>query len=253
MAITHGGNVSEGRFAELADLLDEGEAMLGAGRSAASVDAGPGVDASGSVRVRLDDEGRVAAVTVGAGWRRALGDDGLSAAVVEAARDASVRRLAAWGEAYGGGAPAGAAAPDHGEVQRRLQELATRRMSRADREVALAELLALVEGIERGIDEVSGKLRSTLDATHTGHSPDRHVAVTVSGGGDVVSVRFGREWLRGAHELNVGRQVTAAFLSAYEKAAAHGVRQLIADSPLGAVRRETRDPLGLARRLRLAD
>jgi hypothetical protein len=69
----------------------------------------------------------------------------------------------------------------------------------------------------------------------------------------VVGVRFDRAWLREAHEINVGRQITGAFQSAYEKVAAHGVTRLIADSPLGAAQRATQDPIELARRLRLTD
>jgi hypothetical protein len=43
----------------------------------------------------------VAAVVVTAGWRRRLGRDRLADAVIEAVSDASARRLAAWGAAYG--------------------------------------------------------------------------------------------------------------------------------------------------------
>ena len=100
---------------------------------------------------------------------------------------------------------------------------------------------------------MSGKLQATVGATHIGQSPDRHVRVTVTGGGEVADVQFSRAWLREAHEANIARQVTAAFHAAYEQAAAHGVDRLIADSPLGEVQRATQDPFGLARRLRLTD
>jgi DNA-binding protein YbaB len=126
-------------------------------------------------------------------------------------------------------------------------------MSDADRRAALTELLELAQAIERGIDEVSGKLQATLNATHTGQSPDRHVRVSMTGAGDVTAVRFDRAWLREAHEINIGRQITAAFGAAYEKVAAHGVRRLIADSALGQVQRATQDPFGLAHRLRMTD
>ncbi|XVU26480.1 hypothetical protein ACQPZJ_05340 [Actinoplanes sp. CA-054009] len=238
---------------ELAGLLEEGEALARAAQSAAAAPARPGSDETGSVRVTVDANGRVAEVSVGSGWKRDLGPERLGAAVIEAVRDALTRRLAAWGEAYGDDKRQMSELEpmDHGDFQRKLGELATSPMSSEDRQSALGELLTLLEAVDRGLDEVSGQLQSTLGATHTGHSPDRHVAVTVTGGGEVVDVRFGREWLRGAHEINIGRQATAAFRSAYEKAAAHGVQQLIADSPLGAAQRETQDPFGLARKLRL--
>ncbi|SNY28374.1 YbaB/EbfC family nucleoid-associated protein [Paractinoplanes atraurantiacus] len=238
---------------ELAGLLEEGEELARTAQSAATAPAGPGSDETGSVRVTVDAQGQVAEVSVAAGWKRERGPEGLPAAVIEAVRDALSRRLAAWGEAYGEGKPEmpGPMEKGQGDFQRKLGELATRRMSAEDRRAALSELLSLLEAVERGLDEVDGQLESTLGATHTGHSPDRHVAVTVTGGGEVVDVRFGREWLRGAHEINIGRQTTAAFRSAYEKAAAHGVQQLIAGSPLGAAQRETQDPFGLARRLKL--
>jgi DNA-binding protein YbaB len=243
-------------------VVEEGDAFLRTARSAAQVSGAPGSDASGSVTVTLDSQGRVTRVVVANGWQRRLGADGLSDAVVEAVRDATMQRLNAWGQAYGEGsteAPASAAAGaddmgvDRGELQRRLQAAATGPMSAEDRRAALYELLELAENIERGIDEVSGKLQATLTATHAGQSADRHVTVTVTGGGDVVGVRFDRAWLREAHELNVGRQITGGFRAAYEKVAAHGVTQLIADSPLGAVQRATQDPIELARRLRLTD
>jgi DNA-binding protein YbaB len=255
------------RLDSLPRLFDEGEALLRDARSAARASADPGSDATGSLSVRLNAQGQVIAVSVATGWRRRLGVEGLPDAVLEAVRDAAVRRLAAWASAYGqgpanrlgvasGGAAAGAATVDRmswdrDDVQRRLRAAATGPMSQEDRRAALLELLALAQAIERGIDEVSGKLQDTLNARYFGHSPDRHVTVSVTGGGEAHAVRFDRAWLRKAHEINVGRQITAAFGAAYQQATAHGVDKLIADSPLGQVQRATQDPLGLARRLRM--
>jgi len=259
------------RLGSLPRLFEEGEALLRDARSAVRASADPGSDATGSVSVRLNAQGQVIGVSMAAGWQRRLGVDGLPDAVVEAVRDAAVRRLTAWGSAYGQdpanrsdvatGTPSGGVATgdamedrvplDRDDFQQRLQAAATGPMSGEDRRAALLELLALAEAIERGIDEVSGKLQDTLNARYSGHSPDRHVTVSMTGGGEVSAVRCDREWLRGAHELNVGRQITAAFAAANQQVAAHGVDKLIADSPLGQVQRATQDPLGLARRLRL--
>jgi DNA-binding protein YbaB len=246
------------RLDPLAALCEEGDALLREARSAAQAPAGPGSDPTGSVRVTLDGQGRVAGVTVMTGWRQRLGADRLADAVVEAVRDASMRRLEAWGAAYGSGPGNGGPLTDHVEFdrddfRRQLQAAATGHMSEADRRAALTGLLELAQSIERGLDEVSGGLRATLSAIHTGQSPDRHVAVTMTGGGEVTAVRLDPAWLREAHEINVGRQVKAAFRAAYELVAAHGVRRLIADSSLGEAQRATQDPFGLARRLRLRD
>ena len=225
------------------------------------VTAEPGSDGTASVSVTLDADGRVAAVTVAAGWQRRVGDDGLADAVLEAVRDAATRRFTAWGDAYGGESKSDPAAvsgsakvvSDRNDFQRRLQEAASGDMSETDRQAALTELLHLAQAIERGIDEVSERLDGTLSATHRGQSPDRHVTVTVTGAGEVTAVRYDRSWLRQAHEINISRQSTAAFRAAYENAAAQGVQKLIADSSLGEVQRAVQDPYGLARRLRLTD
>ena len=259
------------RLDSLARLFEEGDALLGNARSAAQVSAGPGSDPTGSVLVMLDAQGQVAGVTVVAGWRR-IGVEGLPGAVVEAVRDATARRLNAWGNACGqdtvnqphsviggprvavtGGADVDRMPLDREDFQRRLHAVATGPMSGEDRRAALIELLELVQAIERGVDEVFDKLQATLNATLTGQSRDRNVTVTLTGGGEVTAVRFDRAWLGAAHEINVGRQLTAAFRAAYEKVTAYGVRKLIADSPLGEVQRATQDPLGLARRLRMTD
>lgn len=254
-----GNSVPDDRQEAWGRLLDDGDALLRRSRSAQQVAVDPGADDSGMVRVTLDRQGRVAAVTLTAGWRRNLGADRLPHAVLTAIRDAGQRRLIAWGEAYSGDQPvSGGAATassgfDQADFQRRLQAVATASMSAADRQAALRELLDLARAVERGIDEISGKLHATLDATHVGHSPDRHVAATVTGGGEATAIRYDQAWLRAAHEINIGRQTTAAFHAAYQQVTAHGVHNLIADSPLGEVQRAAQDPLGLARRLHLSD
>src|SRR4051794_16691232 len=108
-------------------ILDEGDALTRVAGSAARATA-TGADETESVRVTLDPQGRVAGVSVAAGWRQRLGADGLSDAVLAATRDASVRRLEAWGEAYGGDDRSAAESPtgtndavaDNAELQRRL-------------------------------------------------------------------------------------------------------------------------------------
>ena len=253
----------DGSLDGLARLVEEGEALVRHARTAQSVPASPGSDPTGSVRVALDVQGRVSGVIVSAGWQRRVGVEGLPDAVLHAVRDASIRRLDAWGTSFGercgdpsaigAGDAAGPVVLDRDDFQRRLQAAATATMSVEDRTTALSELLELAEAIERGIDEVSDKLQATLNAVHTGQSPDRRVAVSMTGGGEPTAVRFDRTWLGEAHEINIGRQLTAAFRAAYENVTRRGVRKLVADSALGEVGRRTQDPFGLAHRLRMTD
>jgi DNA-binding protein YbaB len=218
-----------------------------------------GTDGTGTVTVSLDGDGHVTAVQVAAGWRRGLDPEDLGDAVREAVQAAAVARLAAWAEVYADSSAAASTDPDgatelvHDGFAEQLRAAATARMSSADGRAALLELLAMAEAIERGLDEVSGRLQSTVNAAHTGRSADRHVTVTVTGGGEVTGVRYDRGWLRAAHEINIGRQTQSAFAAAYASAARSGVDRLVAESSLGEVQRATQDPFGLARRLHLRD
>lgn len=237
------------RLAALAGLRGDGDALLHRARFAAQASGEPGSDPTRSVTAVLDENGRVVAVTVASDWRSRLSDEQLGAAVVDAVREATVRRLTAWGEAYV--EPAVGQVSTAREVHQQIESITSGPLPDDDREAALVALLEVVESIERGLDEVSGKLRQTVDAIHTGRSPHREVTVELTGGGEVVAVRFDRGWLRGAHDANLNRQLTAAFRAAYEKVAAHGVQQLIADSPLGEAQWAMQDPLGFARRFGL--
>ncbi|GGN96437.1 hypothetical protein GCM10010112_87680 [Actinoplanes lobatus] len=235
------------RLEALASLRDDGEALLRRAQAAVAAPGVPGADATGSVTVTLDEYGRVATVHVASRWRAELADGQLGEAVVEAVRDASERRLIAWGDAYAEPATP-ASVTSTSAFRQRLDSISSARLSDAEREAALVALLEVVESMERGLDEVFGKLDQTLGATHVGHSPYREVAVEVTGGGDVTTVWCNRVWLRDAHEANLARQLTAAFRAAYEMVSLHGVQRLIADGPLGEAQRALQDPFGLARR-----
>jgi DNA-binding protein YbaB len=240
--------MSDRREDDLRDLVEDAAAHLSRARVAAQAGAGPGADSTGSVTVVLGADGRVGEVRVTAGWRRHLGPDELADAVVGAVQDAAVRRMDAWAEAYGSApriSSSSSSAPRFGEP---LQLPPADRLTPDDRVAALTALLELVESVERGIDEVSAQLPATVHATHTGWSPERDVSVTLTGGGEVTAVYLGRGWLRDASEVEIGRQLGAAFRAAYQRVDAHGVTRLIADSPLGEVQRLTQDPFGLAGR-----
>jgi DNA-binding protein YbaB len=235
------------RMEALAGLRADGEALLRRTRRAVRAPADPGSDRTGSVAATLDEQGRVAAVSVAARWRSDLADEHLGEAVVEAVQDAAMKRLTAWGDAYADFV-APEPAPSTGGLHGGLASIDSLSLPEAEREAALVALLEVVESIERGLDEVSGKLQHTVNAIHIGHSPHREVTVEVTGGGDVTAVRFDRRWLRNAHEADLARQLTAAFRAAYAQAAAHGVQQLIADSPLGEAQWVMQDPIGFVRR-----
>ncbi|WP_433790685.1 YbaB/EbfC family nucleoid-associated protein [Actinoplanes sp. CA-252034] len=195
----------------------------------------------------MNEHGQVATVAVARYWRSNLTNDQLGGAVVEAVRDASARRLTAWGDQYSEPVvPQPTPLPD--DLHQRLESITSAPLSGAEREAALVALLQVVESIEQGLDEVSGKMQQTLNAMHTGHSPHREVTVELTGGGDVVTVGFKRSWLDEAHEANLGHQIITAFRAAYEQVSAHGVQRQIADSPLGEAQWVMQDPFGFARR-----
>lgn len=236
------------RMRALAGLREEGEALRRRARFAANAAGEPGSDVTGSVTVTLDEHGRVANVAVAGHWRSRLADENLGGAVVEAVRDAAMRRFSAWGEAYAEPAITPELTPSAAGLQQRLDSIDSATLPVAEREAALVALLEVVESIEQGLDEVTSRLDQTLSTTHTGRSPHREVTVELTGGGDVTTVRFDRRWLRDAHDANLARQLTAALRAAYEQVAAHGVPRLIADSPLGHAQTVMRDPVEFARR-----
>jgi len=252
--------MSDDRQDALERLVDQSAVFAGRAEAAAGAAAGArGEDGSGTVHVTLDGAGRVSTVQVGARWKQRVGAAELGEAVREAVQAAAVERLTAWGEAFAddtaGASPVpGPAGIDRDGVAGRLHELTSSgRMSGEDTRAALLELLALVEDMERGIDEVSERLPAIGSTEHVGRSADWHVTVTLTGSGEVREVRYDRGWLTEAHEINIGRQTGLAFAAAYEAAAREGVDRLIAGSRLGEVQRVTQDPFGLARRLRLTD
>lgn len=253
-----GDAMSSDRLAVWGRLLDQSSGFGERAQAAASAAAAAarGGDSTGSVTVMLNGDGRVSAVQIAARWRDRLATRSLGEAVREAVQTAALARLAAWGQVFGDETPAAATvrgALDRDGLAEQLQQLSTGRMSSEDGQAALRELLAMAEDLERGIDDVSARLRSAATATHTGHSANRHVTVTILGSGEVSGIRFHQGWLANAHEINIGRQALSAFQAAYESAARDGVDRLIADSALGEVQRATQDPFGLARRLRLHD
>lgn len=217
-----------------------------------------GADATGLVSVQVAGTGQVQRVSVERGWRGQLGAAGLAAAVQEAAAAAAVARLEAWGDAFveqdDSPDPRPGPAPLSFETTAyQLNELATSKLDGSRRRAALEELLAMAEAVEQGIDQVTTQVQAQLAAEYAGRSQSGHVAVTVTGTGEVVAVRYDARWLAEAHELNIGRETADAFQAAYRRAGERTVADLVAGSPLGEIQALSQDPLGLARRLYLRD
>jgi len=87
-------------FDDLEELRREAEALQQ--RFARGQDPGArhhGRDGTGSVNVTVGGDGRVVDVQLDRVWRQSVGPEALGAAVLEAAGDATMRRLAAWAEA----------------------------------------------------------------------------------------------------------------------------------------------------------
>jgi DNA-binding protein YbaB len=217
-----------------------------------------GSDRSGAVTVTISGPGHVRAVAVDRSWRTELGVGGLGAAVQEAVDAAVTARTAAWSEAFveQDEAPDPRARPmplTHETPAYQLNELATGNLTGSQRQAALEELLAMVEAIEQGVDGATAQIEAHLDARYTGRSRNGHVSVTVTGGAAVAEVRYDSRWLMEAHEININRETTEAFLAAYQRAGERTLADLVAQTPLGEVQALGQDPLGLARRLYLRE
>jgi DNA-binding protein YbaB len=241
---------------ELARLRDRADSLVQKFAATRTGAAFTGADRSGALTVTVDEAGRVANVRVGKAWRTRIGVDALADAVLEAVRAAAAARLRVWAEAFveQQDAPDPRPGPMPSAFRStagQLDELATAPMTSNRGLAALEELLAMARAIERGIDEVSAKVRAHLETTYTGHSASRHVAVTITGGGAVADIRFDPRWLDRAHEISVGRETADAFRAAYRQAGERTIDDVVAQTPIGEVQALGRDPLGLARRLYL--
>jgi DNA-binding protein YbaB len=213
-----------------------------------------GTDTAGVVTVAVDDAGRVDGVAIAADWRQKLPQLRLGPAVVEAIRSAALQRFTAWGEAIADDAVADEEAPTaEPDFAARLQEAATARLSGAGGRAALEALMDMALALERSIDDVSDRLAAATAATYTGRSADRSVEVTITGQGEITDVRYDRQWLVQAHEINIARLTLAAFRDAYRAVAEQGPEATLANSTIGELQRLTEDPLALARRLGLRD
>ncbi|MEE6261789.1 YbaB/EbfC family nucleoid-associated protein [Plantactinospora sonchi] len=244
------------KLARLRDQADSLAQKADAAQVAARTTGG--TDSTGSVTVTIDAAGRVRDVQVDRAWRNRLGATGLPAALQEATARANANRLEAWSTAFveQDELPDPTARPmplGHETFAYQLDELATAPMNSYRGQAALEELLAMLEAVERGIDQVSEQMQAQLSTTFEGRSPSGHVTVTVTGDGAVTDIRYSQQWLTVAGERAIGAETTDAFEAAYRRTRGHTITDLIDQSPLGRLQDLAQDPLGLARRLYLRD
>ncbi|GAA1636960.1 hypothetical protein [Actinoplanes couchii] len=259
------GNPAE-EFAEFQRRFLTNAQRATAGQAAASGISAS--DSSGTVTVSLNSDGQVGNVRLTMDAKHVLGPAGIGPSVIAAVQAASTARLTAWAEAYtdddatrpshsvvgsaspGAGLPA--ASPDGFAAE--FERLTTgRNLDSAGVRDAMYELLGLLERVDRSLDVAAEQARIGAAARHIGVSSDRHVRVMMTGAGELVDVHCDSRWLREAHEINIGRQITSAFHGAYQTIARDGVAVSLDDKGLGQLRNLLQDPARLAQMLRLGD
>ncbi len=205
-----------------------------------------GRDGTGMVRVTVGGDGRVTDVELDRGWRRTVGPLGLGTAVLEAVGDASMRRLAAWGEAVANG-PAPAVVSSG--VNRGRGAPARPTGGAADRR-AVQEVVALLEGIEADLEELDRRIDRRVQQQVVGHSPTHQVKARVGGGGQVTGVEVEHRFADKTDDRGIIRELKGAFHAAYERAGSLGSDVLL-DGRLAQLHALGTDPSSLLDRFGL--
>jgi hypothetical protein len=148
-----------------------------------------GRDASGLVQVEIDGVARHVAVSLQAGWRRAVGGDGLGAALLAAFTAATTARLTAWAEQA---------------ADLRQTDVAPASVQ-VDRPHATPETAQLLSRAWRDLQEYRLRLTELHAATTTSAAPGRTVVVTVRAG-QIAGIELDPDWLRTAGDADIERQ-----------------------------------------------
>lgn len=239
-------NLQDG-VAELREAADrDGQRYERAAQRTPSV---TGQDASGTVALRLDAQGRFQSVTVSESWRGSVEPDALGAAVVEAYVAAGAERTRTWGEAVAEVAeePAPAtrpAPPTFESLAGQLAELrdATRHLpSSAATEAALLEA---VQELRRGMHQAFAEVDARADARVTGHSGTGNVSAVLTGLGDLREVEIDPRWAAATHGFNISREITEAVQDAARRVPTDPA-ELLEGTAVARIQRLTSDAAAL--------
>ena len=188
--------------------------------------AGPsqGFDGTRSVRVDLDDEGKLTGVQVDPDWHRSIQDTELGSAVLEAYQQAVTQRLEAWGETVEraeADPPSPRPRPPMSETTAgQLLERFGQSEATIDDTRALNGLLDMLDELEGAMEEANADADAMAATQVSGRSSSGHATATVSGTGDPVGMEFDAAWLGRAHAFNIGREAMDALQAARVRLAA---------------------------------
>lgn len=236
-------------FGDLEELRREAEALRRSFARGQDPDARHhGRDGTGSVHVTVGGDGRVVDVQLDRTWRQSVGPEALGAAVLEAVGDASMRRLAAWGEAVADdpGPPADGIDPTPPPMVRPgapTDNAATRR--------AVQDMLSLLEGVEADLEDLERRIDQRVQQQVVGRSPTHQVTVRVGGVGEVTDVEVQRRFVDRTDDRGIARELRNAFQAAYERAGTLGLDGLLGDGRLAQMHALGSDPTALLGRLGL--
>jgi len=193
-------------------------------------------DESGTITVTLDEAGAVSNIRVDRGWRNAMAPDELPAGVLDALTAAGMQRLERWTEDLDDVEKSESFRPRPPQADKFLSGL-VRAVER--HEAGTEELLALTSDMVSELLEGIEKAEQLLDehATHeyVGLSRRRHVRATITGNSTVTALWIDSKWLRNAHEINLGHEITTAITAGLEKARAGGLTAIMKNSGLARV------------------
>ncbi|MPZ65194.1 MAG: hypothetical protein GEU83_06640 [Pseudonocardiaceae bacterium] len=213
-----------------------------------------GQNGTHAVRVTVGGDGNVSDVEIDQSWRRTVGEQGLSAAVLEAVTDATMRRLAQWAEAVAS-EQSHSAQPNEGAGSGELTTTGPVRppglSDNAEARRTVQEVLSLLKNVEAELDDLEREVKRRGQQHVVGRSPSHLVKVTMAGRGQVVDVNIQRRLMQRADERLLARELTKAFHAAYERADALKLDGFLGDGKLSRLQDLAADPNALLRRLGL--
>lgn len=163
-----------------------------------------GADPNDLMRVTVDGHGRATEVVVARDWRHHTDPSGLASALLTAAGEAQLRRLAG---ALDGAAPP---LPDRGGAPSSLD---------ASGPALIRELLPMLERAERQLDEAASALARNFAEPVRLRSPGEECAITVRHG-QIGEIEFDGRWIASAGADEVAHVVCQLLQNAHDRALA---------------------------------